>query len=165
MSSFRVALVFLCLVLGACGFQPVYGNAQKSLAQNPGIEIGDMPNRDGQYFRNILVDRLQPHGVPQNARYFLKLSAPEKSIFNIGIRRDATATRGQMQIASKMQLIEKSSGQVVLERNLKSAGSYNLLDNQLATMVSQQNLTESLLREISDDAVIELNLYLGRNTP
>ncbi len=136
--------------------------AKEILLSTPDIDIANIPDRDGQYLRNLLIDRLYVNGRPADAPYQLKFSPLGKSIVNLGVRKDATSTRAQMQITTQMQLIDKGTGKVLLQRDFKTAGAYNLLDNQLATMVSQQNITESILQELKDSAVTELNLYFRR---
>jgi len=162
MSLFRVFLACLCLGLSSCGFESVY--AVKNAAPPPGasIEIDGIPDREGQYLRNLLIDRLYTKGRPSGAAYRLTFSPLAKSVVDIGIQKDATATRTQMQIATQMRLVEKNTRKILLQRDLKTMGAYNLLDNQLATLVSQQNIIDSILQELGDDVVTELNLYFRR---
>lgn len=160
MSWFRV-LIF-CLALSACGFEPLHGAKTVQASQRPAIEVAGIPDRDGQYLRNRLIDLLNSSGRPSEALWQLKVSPLEKSIVSFGIRKDATATRAQIQMTAQMQLIEKATGRILLERPLKAVSAYNLLDNQLATITSQQNVTESMLQAMSDDAVMQLDLYLRR---
>ncbi len=160
---FTSLYLLLALTVSACGFESVYARKDIPNAMSgASIDIANVPDRDGQYLRNLLIDRLQSSGSPADAVYHLIFLPLNKNIVNIGIQKDATATRGQMQITTHMQLIEKSTGIVLLERDLKTVGAYNLLDNQLATIVSQQNITENMLQEMSDDVVTELNLHFRR---
>jgi len=168
MSWFKVFILCLCLFAAAavssCGFEPLY--AKKSIETSlPDIDIANIPDRDGQYLRNLLMDRLYTHGRPADALYQLKFSPLDKNLVYMGIEKNATATRSQMQIATHMELIETHSGKSLLQRDLKAVGAYNLLDNQLATLVSQQNTTESVLQELRDDALTELDLYFRRAAP
>ena len=155
-------LSVFCLLSSGCGFEPLHTTGTP-LMPAASIEIANIPDRDGQYLRNRLIDRLNTNGRPTNAPYQLKFSPLSKTIINLGIEKTAAATRAQMQLGTQMQLVEKNTGKVLLQRSLRAIGSYNLLDNQLATLTSQQNTTENLLREISDDAVTELSLYFRRN--
>lgn len=164
----RAAVLLVCaaLSLAACGFEPMYaksndGGRQLATAL-PDIAIDNIPNRDGQYLRNLLMDQLYTHGRPAEAPYLLTFSPLEKDIVNLGIRKDATATRAQIQISSRMKLIERVTGKTVLTRDFRSVGAYNLLDNQFATLVSQQSITESLLQEMRDSTVTELSLFFRR---
>ncbi len=179
MSLFKPLLAVLCICavssLTACGFEPMYGtHSETAKAVNvalPEIEIGNISDRDGQYLRNLLIDRFYTHGRPDAAPYLLKFSALTKNVVDLGIQKDATATRAEIQITGHMDLIDKSTGKAVLQRDLKTVGAYNLLENQLSTLVSQQDVTESILQEMRDDIVTDLGLYFRRkamtdaNTP
>lgn len=168
MSSFKALFAVAALMmLAACGFEPMYGthSAQSEAATTalPNIEIANIPDRDGQYLRNLLMDRLYQHGHPDDAApYILKFGTLSKNIVDLGIQKDATATRAQIQIAAHMDLVDKSTGKAVLQRDFRTVGAYNLLDDQLATLVSQQNITESILQEMRDEAVTQLSLYFRR---
>jgi len=160
------AVALGCLLsLGACGFKPLYGKdsagAQIS-AQYRDIAIANIPDRDGQYLRNMLIDRLYLAGRPADARYDLQVLSLHKDIQNTLIKKDATYTRALMKITATLVLKDRATGEVLLERKLQASGSYNLLDNQFATLISRDNLTENLLRELSDTIVTSLNLYFVR---
>ncbi len=154
------------LSLSGCGFEPMYGThsatAEAVDVALPNIDIGNIPDRDGQYLRNQLIDRLYTSGRPADAPYLLTFSKLQKNITDLGIQKDATATRAEVQITAHMELVDKSTNKPVLQRDLKTVGAYNLLDDQLATIVSQQKITESILQEMKDDAVTELGLYFRR---
>lgn len=163
-----MTMVVVSLLLSGCGFEPMYGsNSAGAKAVDvalPNVDIGNIPDRDGQYLRNLLIDRLYTNGRPDAAPYTLKFSPLQKSIVDLGIQKDATATRAQIQITTHMELVDKATNKAVLQRDLKTVGAYNLLDDQLATLVSQQNITESILQEMRDDAVTQLSLYFRRKT-
>jgi LPS-assembly lipoprotein len=154
------------LLLSACGFEPMYGTHSAATeavdTALPNIDIGNIPDRDGQYLRNLLIDRLYTHGRPDAALYTVNFSRLTESLSNLGIDKEATATRAQIQIMTHMDLIDKSTGKPVLQRDLKVVGAYNLLDDQLSTLMSKQNITDSILQEMRDDAVTELSLYFRR---
>lgn len=169
MSWFKLIIAGLCLALTACEFEPMYA-PHNSLAPSPtihaihaSIDISNIPDQEGQYLRNLLMDRIYTNGQPADAPYRLTFTPLIKETVNLGIRSDATATRAQMQITANMQLVDKASNKVLLSRTLKAVGAYNLLDNQLATITSQRHVTESVLQEISNDALTELDLYFRRS--
>ncbi|MBU6475049.1 MAG: hypothetical protein KGL10_07275 [Alphaproteobacteria bacterium] len=169
-SWFRAFIVLFCIAavsnLAACGFEPMYGDhgaaARAADAALPDIAIGSIPERDGQYLRNILMDRLYTHGRPDGAPYELRFSRLDKNIIDLGIEKTGTATRAQIGMTTQMQLVDVASGKVLLTRTLHTVGAYNLQDDQLATLMSQQNITESILQEMRDDAVTQLGLYFRR---
>ena len=167
MSSFKhlaFALV-LSLSVSGCGFTPMYAGGtagEKISADYQGVEIANIPDRDGQFLRNLLTDRLYKDGTPDSAPYLLTFGKLETTIQNIGIRRDATSTRGLMQVTGHMTLTDKATGKVLLEKEYRSVGAYNQLDNQFATLISKDNLNDHVIEEIADNIVTDLGLYFRR---
>lgn len=161
----RVILTAIaCLWLSACGFQPMYGShapATKA-ARESRVEIANIPDRDGQRLRNLLIDRLYLDGRPADAPYILAISPLKTDLTNLGIRRDATSTRAMLQISATMTLTERATNAKVLERQIRSVGGYNELDNQFATLVSERSVTDHMLEELSDSITTELALYFTR---
>lgn len=158
MSSFK-SLFFLALfAVSACGFQPMYGTAAKS-TQTEKITVENIPDRDGQYLRNELLDRI---GTESDARYSLAVTNLRKTITDMALRKDATYTRAQMEIGADIILVDKTTGTTVLTRHVHAFGGYNLLDNQFATNVSEQAQTENILNELSHTIVTEIDLFLHR---
>lgn len=156
----------LCTLLAGCGFQPMYGKhagSQTVQDMHRNIRIENIPDRDGQYLRNMLLDRLNDDGRPADARYVLEVAPLEKETLNQLVRKDATYTRALMKISTTIRLVDTVTGKPVLERKLLSSGSYNLLDNQFATVVSRDSMTDNLLREMSDNIVTAVNLHFTKD--
>lgn len=159
------ALLAAALLLSGCGFQPLYagkGGGAEIAALHKTVDISSIPDRDGQYLRNLLMDRLYAEGRDESPRYLLSIARLDKTITSLGIRKDATSTRGQMEITARMRLIDKGNGDVVLERDLRAVGGYNRLDNQFATIVSEVYSTEIVLKELAAAIMTELDLHFRR---
>lgn len=67
-----------------------------------------------------------------------------------------------MRFTAIMELIDKDSGKIILSRSIRTVGGYNLLDNQYATLVSKESVTDHLLEEFADRVVTEINLHFRR---
>lgn len=161
-------MVFLCFTLAGCGFEPLYkqsSSVPSISARFAEIEIPNIPNREGQILRNDLIDRLYTQGRPVDSRYVLKIDPIDTAISSLGIRKDATATREQITLSIHMRLVDRQSNAVLLERFVRAVGSYDILDSQYQTLVSRQTVSERVLKELSDNIVTELSLYLERKTP
>lgn len=163
-----ILALLICLPLAACGFKPVYGTSNTSglatAARQSGVEIANIPDRNGQRLRNFLIDRLYLDGRPANAPFVLSVAPLKTELTNLGIRKDATATRGMLQVSTKVTLVARDTNVIVLERDVRAVGGYNQLDNRFATLVAQENLTDHMLEELSDTIVTEVALYLTRAT-
>lgn len=164
--SRAILALAVCLPLASCGFKPVYGSHSASglatAARESGVEIANIPNREGQRLRNLLIDRLYLDGRPAAAPFILVVAPLKSDLTNLGIRKDATSTRGMLQVSTTMTLVARDTNQVVLERDVRAVGGYNQLDNRFATLVAQDNLTDHMLEELSDSIVTEVSLYLSR---
>jgi LPS-assembly lipoprotein len=158
------ALFAACLFLAACGFQPMYGD-KGDAATNvnySAVDIENIPDRNGQYLRNQLIDRLYLNGRPAETLYTLKVASLKTVTTNLGIRKDASSTRAMAEVDTTIQLVEKATNKVLLQRDVRATGGYNELDNQFATIVSRQSVEEHMLEELADDIVTELGLYFHR---
>ena len=161
---FRAVTAAILLTVSGCGFHAMYGDKSDAAtaANYSNITIDPIPDRDGQYLRNQLIDRMYLDGRPGLTPYTLKVAPVKTLTTNIGIRKDATSTRAMAEVDTTMQLIENNTGKVLLQRDVRATGGYNLLDNQFATIVSRQSVDEHMLEELADDIVTEVGLYFHR---
>lgn len=169
MRSFSLIAV---LLVSACGFSPVYGtnsvnnetqaqNTRVKFALND-INIAAIPNREGQYLRNALVDRFYFNGTPSKARYNLVIDPIKERTYNFDITRDSEATRRQLELTTHMQLIDTHSGKTILKRPLNSIASYNVLSSEFSTLVTEQNARDDALNDFSRQIEREVALYFKR---
>ncbi|MCB1592982.1 MAG: hypothetical protein KDI90_11090 [Alphaproteobacteria bacterium] len=169
----RFALsVMLCgsaLSLGGCGFEPMYasgpakdmqsGVIQSELAQ---VEIENIPDREGQFLRNALIDRFYRDGRPASPRYKLLVKPIRESKTDLDITKSSDATRGQLKLSSAIALVDLASGETVLKRNLVSIGSYNILGSEFANRVTEQNTRDNALNDLARQIELQVGLYLKR---
>ena len=112
----RFILLTSLLCLTACGFTPVYGTqANKVASQNlEQIEIALIPNREGQFLRNALIDRFYKNGAPANPKYRLRFSSINEATYNFDITVDSEATRRQLKLTTAMHLIDLETKRLCL---------------------------------------------------
>ena len=163
--SHLFACTALLFLLTGCGFTPLYTSqsGEKVVAHTRNISISNIPDRNGQMLRNMLIDQLygaeQPTASP---RYHLEVKKLNIQQTSLGIRKDATATRSQMRVSVNLDLIDTHADpkdNIVLQRSLRTVNSFNILDSQYATRISRQNATELSLKAISDQVATALALY------
>ena len=157
-----------CLLCTACGFQPMYGNSQSigGVEQNAGvqeqlaqIEINNIPNREGQFLRNALIDRFYKNGSSIESRYTLDISEITETTYDMDITVTSDATRAQLTLSMTMTLIDNESGEETIKRSFKSSSSYNIMNSEFATRVSEQNTRENALNDLARQ--IELQIAQG----
>lgn len=163
-AGFAGGAICLALAVSACGFQPLYGQTQSGqrthdlLAQ---VKIQPLPDRVGQKLHNLLRDRLNPRGQPRKPAYILSIRISE-TLENLGIRKDETATRSNLTVFADFTLLETGTGRELFKGRSRSINSYNILDNQFATLFSESDARNRALREISDEISNRLAVYFAR---
>lgn len=160
----RNFLLVLSLLLTACGFTPMYGklgngDVQKSLNN---IEIANIPDHQGQQLRNNLIDRFYHDGRPADPAYLLSIEPILESKTDLDLTKNATATRSQLTVATRMKLIDKQSNAVLLERPVNSSASYDILDSRFTTRVSEDNAEQNALEDMARQIEQQIVLYLHR---
>ena len=163
-----IPLILLCILLTGCGFSPMYGS--NSVLQPQGVStqinnvfVDNIPDRTGQYLRNLLIDRFYKLGRPQNPEYKLLVTDLKEASIGLGIRKDASATRAQLKIRATMKLVRSLDNKVVYARNIHTITSYNILDSQFTTLVSEQDARKRGLIEMADMLTRHVSLYFNRN--
>jgi len=160
---------FICLLslllLTACGFTPVYGTQGtadettmfEGLTQ---VDIAIIPNREGQFLRNALIDRFYKNGAPDAPRYILRVNPIGEQTYNFDITIESEATRRQLRLNTKMSLVDTQSKKTVLTRNLLSIASYNVLQSEFSTIVTEQAARDDALNDLARQIELQIKLYL-----
>ena len=157
------ALLTVNCALTACGFTPMYGGAaQASGVQTTlnKIEIDSIPDREGQYLRNHLIDRFYTDGRPANPFYTLTFQPLQEARSELDITKSADATRAQLRITTTMTLTSHADGNVLLKRPLYAVTSYNVLSSQFTTRVSEDNARLNAIDDIARQAEQTIILFL-----
>ncbi|MCB1532241.1 MAG: hypothetical protein KDJ35_05160 [Alphaproteobacteria bacterium] len=162
---FLVALSFV-LFLTACGFQPMYGKnkytaigVEEKLAL---VQIENIPDREGQYLRNELIDRFYRSGRPDNSRFSLQVRPVKENLIELDITTESDSTRGQLKMSSGFMLRDLKTNEVVLTRTIQAITSYNILSSEFSTRVSEDNARLNALQDLSRQIEQQLNLYFKR---
>ena len=157
-------LIGIAFVLSACGFTPLYGGAD-SQAMSPvdhmaAVRISPLPDRIGQQMHNLLRDRLNPIGQPREPVYALDLRISE-SRQELGIRKDETATRANLNLSVRFTLKSIQTGAGLYSGEVDSVSSYNILTSPFATGFSETDARARALREIADSIRTRLGIYFS----
>ena len=161
------ALLACCLgFLAACGFTPLYGqngvDGKGVTAQFNDIQISNIPDRSGQILRNALIDRFYTHGRPVDATYTLNIPSIKETVTDLDITKNSDATRAQLILETSLILLDNQSGKAVLKRNLHAITSYNILQSQFTTRISEQSARENALQDLARQVEMQLGLYFKR---
>ena len=150
------------LAVAGCGFRPVYGPAASgqgtAVDQLATVRIEPLRDRAGQQLHNFLRDELNPKGQPINPAYKLEIDLTQRTE-KLAFRQDETATRANIILKSAFVLRAADDGRVLYTGQASSIHSYNILDEQYPTDVSEADARRRGLRELSQDIKLRLAVY------
>ncbi len=147
--------------LAACGFTPLY--AERGVATSPDVTdamktvtIRPLPDRQGMKLRQLLREQMQPEGVSTTPTYDLEIMLSTHTE-ELGIRRDATSSRANL-IVSATFFLNESGGRAYTD-SVHATASYNILDEQYATVASQADAENRAIRRIAEEIKMRLAVY------
>ena len=163
----RFLPVIAAFILVSCGFSPMYGTASQNKSATVEsklslIDIAIIPNREGQFLRNELMDRLYRNGIPSNPSYTLKVKAINEAVSNFDITIESEATRRQLRLTTNMVLEDNKTGEAVLKRSLQAITSHNVLESEFSTIVTEQSAREAALNDLARQIELQLTLHFSR---
>lgn len=161
-----IFVLFFTAMLPACGFTPVYKNTENNAGPTSAlseIEIAIIKDRDGQFLRNALIDRLYRNGYPTTPRYRLVVQDLQETISDFDITVDSEATRRQLLLRTSFQLFEKGNETALITRDLIATTSNNVLESEFSTLVTEQSARESALNDLARQIQRQLAVYLKNN--
>ncbi len=160
----RIFLLFAflsCPLLSACGFEPLYGETRGSVAVNDdlaAIEIGEIPDRLGRVVRNGLLDRLNPYGEPGSPAYRLDVAVTSFKE-GYGFRADEAITRENLQLQGHFVLTDLSSGEIVLEDDVRSSMAYDIVQSDFATFSAERDAELRTSEAVVNDIYRKLGFF------
>ena len=154
------------IVLGGCGYRPLYGdrgaasgaNVRERMAE---IKILGIADRRGQVLRNYLLDRMNPAGEPAQARYTMSVITSEITRITDS-RADGTATRSDLVVSARFTLRDTRNDTVVYIDRAEGVGTFNLLTNRFASVSSEDEARKRVMETIADQITTQVALFLNR---
>ena len=169
-----IAVAGTLLVLGGCGFRPLYGeDSAVGKANLSGVRVApiqDLPDATGrgtssaraaQQLRNFLIDSVSAGSQKAPAQYELRVTLTESKTTAIGIRTDETATRATLVMGASYALTRFDGGGTILLGSTSANVSYNILRNQFATLSAENDARQQAVRQISDTIALEAANAVG----
>jgi LPS-assembly lipoprotein len=161
----RLTPFLLLLALTGCGLQPLYGGAKGEgvAAVLHSVSVAPIEGHSGWLVRNKLRDRLAVDDA-KSAPYRLTVTLDD-SIAAFGIRGDRAATFERRTLRARYQLVETSTGAVLLDSTATSDAGIDIVSSEYATVAAEQTALERLADQLADQIVTRLALYASRTAP
>lgn len=154
------AVIALPLMLSGCGLQPMYaGGSSAGVAQRmASIAVPAIPGREGWLVRNALTERLGAAGDAA-AAYRLDVRLDD-SLEALGVLNDDTISRERRILRARYQLIDLSSGEILLDATAGADAGIDVVSSEYATIAAEQTALENLAREVADRMATRIALTL-----
>ncbi|MFZ5748621.1 MAG: LPS assembly lipoprotein LptE [Pseudomonadota bacterium] len=160
----RIAAALLALTaLSACGLRPLYGGGVEGPVRvtMASIQVAAIPGQSGWLMSNALRDRLNV-GAEAPPRYRLEVRLDDQ-ISGLGVRRDDSVTRERRTLRARYQLIDLSTGAVVLDATAGSDAGIDVVGSEYATIAAEQSALERLSGIVADQIVARIARYAKSN--
>lgn len=161
MSRALLAALTALLVAG-CGLRPLYagGSEGQVATMLRSVEVAPIEGQVGWLVRNELLDRLEASAAGPVA-YRLNVTLDDE-IVGFGIRGDRATTRERRTLRARYQLVEISSGLVVLDATSGSDAGIDVVSSPYATVAAEQTAAERLAEVVADQIVARIGLFAAR---
>ena len=157
----KVLAPLAALLLAGCGLSPMYaGGGNGAVAQGlAGIEVPAIEGKAGWLVRNALVDRLGAGGGNAAKRYRLDVRLDDK-LEGLGLLSDDTIGRERRTLRARYQLVDLSSGAIVLDATAGSDAGIDVVSSEYATIAAENTALENLARDVAGRIVTRLALQV-----
>lgn len=163
MSIIKAVILSVSLVLAACGFTPMYASGGKDASAGLSkVEIATIPDAEGVFLRNALIDRFYQDGYPVSPSHRLEISKIAEQERDLDITIESEATRKQVYLTTGLILKDMKTGEAVLSRTLNAITSYNVLGTQFTTRISENDAREAALSDLARQIEMQVALYLKK---
>ena len=157
----RAGAFAVLLTLTGCGLQPMYsGGGNGAVAQGlAAVDVTPIEGRAGWLVRNALQERLAQSGSTATPRYRLDVLLDDK-LEGLGLLTDETVGRERRTLRARYQLVDLSTGDIVVDATAGSDAGIDVVASEYATIAAEQTALENLAVEVADRIVVRLNLAL-----
>jgi LPS-assembly lipoprotein len=157
----RAFLALPLLPLAGCGFHPLYSEDVQQRLEPALASVRVMPiaDRYGQQLELALREAFNPEGLDVKPRYQLRVVVNVTST-DLGIQRDASATRGRVDAYAQLYLSEFPAGKQVYTSRAQSTSSYNILEDAYAAQVADDDAMTRTVRDLAQEITTRLALFL-----
>ena len=159
-----IALVLLMLPLAACGFHPLYAESHR-VADEPAlaaIKVLPIADRMGQQLELSLREQFNPRGLAVDPRYQLSVTLTVYRA-DLGIQRDATATRGQVNVTASIVLADAKTSKVIYRGAAHSLSAFNVVNDAFAAQVAQDDSDSRTVRDLADEIRTRIAIFLQQH--
>ncbi|WP_292933951.1 LPS assembly lipoprotein LptE [Novosphingobium sp. PASSN1] len=128
------------------------GGGQGAVARSlAGVDVSAIEGKAGWLVRAALVDKLGA-GADGAPRYRLDVRLDEQ-LQGLGLLSNDAVTRERRTLRARYQLVDLSSGEIVLDATAGSDAGIDIVSSEYAVIAAEQTALENLSHEVADQIV------------
>lgn len=161
MTRRALALAPLLLVLGSCGFHPLYAPSgprdwDPDLAA---INVEPIKDRPGQILAQALRENINPGDIAVRKRWNLNTGLTVVRS-DLGIQRNATATTSEIFVSASFTITDAGTGQAIYTSSSQAVGDFDQVTDAYATQVAADSARDRAIREVADEMTLRLAIFV-----
>ena len=151
------------LALAGCGWEPLYAERVSGPgdAELRAIQVAPIAERIGQRLTIGLRTALNPGGTPSPQRYLLRTTL-EVQRADLGVLTQGLGTRGRLDVFANYALSDIRTGGGLFGGRSHAAESFDILANDYANVVAEDDARTRAVEELRRDIVAQLTLFMQR---
>jgi LPS-assembly lipoprotein len=160
----HAAALGCALLLGACGFHPLYGNTALDPRVGPtlaNVYVEPIADRVGYELRNELLDLFSGTGQDDGAAYRLKLTLSEMEEAVV-LQTDTAITRYNYTLSAHYELIPRASTAAVKSGDVTSLTAYNVAAAPFlySTVTAERDAKNRAANDLAERIRTQIAVYL-----
>lgn len=150
----------ICGALSGCGLHPLYGGGAHGAVQSTlaAIEVAPIEGKSGWLVGKALKDRLAEDG-DSTPKYRLQVKLDD-SIIGLGVQSDDSISRERRTLRARYQLVDLSTGEVLLDATAGSDAGIDVVGSEYATIAAEESALERLTDIVADQIVARVGRYI-----
>lgn len=162
----RAVMAALCLapLLGACGFQPMYGSAFSgggTADKVAAVDIALIPGRIGQSVRNELIFKATGGREPPPPQYRLEIAMRE-SAQSLLVNLQGDSQGLIYGLDADFRLVSVGDHKVLLNAKASSRAAYQKVVSTFANIRARRDAEDRAARELADSIHTQVAAYLSQ---
>jgi LPS-assembly lipoprotein len=156
----RVLIASLALLLGACGFQPMYASSANGGPAIGPVQVAQIDGKTGHVLKTELDRILAVEANAGSLPMLLQITLQEQ-VTPLGIRRDTSATRAELRVTANYVLTPPNNGQV-MRGSVFTVVNYDIPTAAFGEITAQDDARERAAETMAQRFRAELALRMAQ---
>lgn len=151
----------LAPLAGCGGWAPLYADPKSGPADESlrAITVAPISERIGQKLAWALRESLNPTGIPTPQKYVLRTTL-RTARSDLGVQSFGLGTRGKLDVYADYTLADGKTNAGLLTTTSHVAESFDILANEYAAIVAEQDAYTRAVEELRRDIVTQLTIFM-----